>query len=187
MFVERDIPPVGELKTTTPPRIYFGEQSPSYSIVGRPKGAAPVEVDIPRGGSVASSKDTKADATQNTYDGTGGVPIGNVFTKALYAFKFAQPNIFLSSRVNSASKILYDRDPRDRVKKVAPWLTVDGDPYPAIVDKRVVWIVDGYTTLQQLPVLGATSLRDATADTLTVNKLPGSAADRAGSTTSATR
>jgi uncharacterized membrane protein (UPF0182 family) len=169
VFVERDIPPVGELATTTPPRIYFGEQSPSYSIVGRPKGEAPVEVDIPRGGTAASSKDTKADATQNTYDGKGGVPIGNVFTKALYAFKFAQPNIFLSSRVNSASKILYDREPRDRVKKVAPWLTVDGDPYPAVVGGRVVWIVDGYTTSNSYPGSEHRSLRDATADTLTSN------------------
>ncbi|MCW2801328.1 MAG: hypothetical protein JWQ70_2800 [Aeromicrobium sp.] len=167
VFVERDIPPVGELKTTTPPRIYFGEQSPSYSIVGRPKGAAPIEVDIPRGGASASSKDTKADATQNTYTGKGGVPIGNVFTKALYAFKFAQPNIFLSSRVNSASKILYDREPRDRVKKVAPWLTVDGDPYPAVVKGRVVWIVDAYTTSNSYPYSEHRSLRTATADTLT--------------------
>ncbi|MCW2750322.1 MAG: hypothetical protein JWR83_1432, partial [Aeromicrobium sp.] len=169
VFVERDIPPVGELNTTTPPRIYFGEQSPSYSIVGRPKGEAPIEVDIPRGGAAASSKNTKADATQNTYDGKGGVPIGNLFTKALYAFKFAQPNIFLSSRVNSASKILYDREPRDRVKKVAPWLTVDGDPYPAVVDGRVVWIVDGYTTSNSYPNSEHRSLRDATADTLTNN------------------
>jgi uncharacterized membrane protein (UPF0182 family) len=169
VFVERDIPPVGELQTTTPPRIYFGENSPDYSIVGRPKGAAPIEVDIPRGGAVASGKNTKADATQNTYTGKGGVPIGNVFTKALYAFKFAQPNIFLSSRVNSASKILYDREPRDRVKKVAPWLTVDGDSYPAVVDGRVVWIVDGYTTSNSYPNSEHRSLRDATADTLTNN------------------
>ncbi|MBC7633032.1 UPF0182 family protein, partial [Aeromicrobium sp.] len=166
VFVERDIPPVGELETTTPPRIYFGEQSPSYSIVGRPKGSSPVEVDIPRGGT-SSGKATKANATQNTYDGSGGVPVGNLFNKALYAFKFAEPNIILSSRVNSASKILYDREPRDRVKKIAPWLTVDGDSYPAIVGGRVVWIVDGYTTSNSYPQSQHRSLRDATRDTLT--------------------
>lgn len=167
VFVERDIPPVGELKTTTPPRIYFGEQSPSYSIVGRPEGATPIEVDIPRGGAAAKDKDGKENATQNTYDGSGGVPIGNLFNKALYAFKFAEPNIVLSNRVNSASKILYDRHPRDRVKKVAPWLTIDGDTYPAIVDGRVVWIVDGYTTSNSYPYSEHRSLRKATADTLT--------------------
>ncbi|MEJ7635755.1 UPF0182 family protein [Aeromicrobium sp.] len=166
VFVARDIPLVGEIETTTPPRIYFGEQSPSYSIVGRPKGAQPIEVDIPRGGA-ATDDAGKANATQNTYDGKGGVPIGGLFNKALYAFKFAEPNIVLSSRVNSASKILYDREPRERVKKVAPWLTADGDSYPAVVDGRVVWIVDAYTTSNSYPYSEHRSLRDSTADTLT--------------------
>ncbi|MEO6604313.1 MAG: UPF0182 family protein, partial [Aeromicrobium sp.] len=165
VFVERDIPPVGELETKTPPRIYFGEQSPTYSIVGGPNDAKPIEVDIPRGG--ASGGDDKVNATQNTYDGKGGVPIGGMFNKALYAFKFAEPKIVLSSRVNADSKILYDREPRDRVEKVAPWLTVDGDSYPAVVDGRVVWIVDGYTTSNSYPNSEHRSLREATADTLT--------------------
>jgi uncharacterized membrane protein (UPF0182 family) len=169
VFTASDIPPVGEIQTKTPPRIYFGEQSPSYSIVGRPKGATPIEVDIPRGGSASSDDDT-ANVTQNTYDGKGGVPVGGLFNKVLYAFKFAEPNIVLSSRVNADSKILYDREPRDRVKKVAPWLTVDGDTYPAVVDGRVVWIVDGYTTSNSYPYSEHRSLREATADTLTDGK-----------------
>lgn len=162
VWVEKDIPPVGDLKFKIPPRIYFGEFSPDYSIVGRPKGASPIEVDIPRGDGGDS-----ADVTQNTYGGTGGVPIGSLFAKSLYAFKFAEPNIILSSRVNSASRILYERHPRDRVHKVAPWLTIDGDPYPAVVDGRVVWIVDGYTTSNHYPYSQHRSLREATADTLT--------------------
>ncbi len=166
VFTAKDIPPVGEIKTEVAPRIYFGEQSPSYSIVGRPEGAAPIEVDIPRGGSASSEGDAE-NVTQNTYDGEGGVPVGNLFHKALYAFKFAEPNIVLSNRVNENSKILYDRNPRDRVKKVAPWLTVDGDTYPAVVDGRVVWIVDGYTTSNSYPYSEHRSLREATADTLT--------------------
>jgi uncharacterized membrane protein (UPF0182 family) len=166
VWVEKDIPPTGELEIETPPRIYFGENSPSYSIVGRPEGAKPIEVDVPRGGS-SGGEDDKENVTQNTYDGKGGVPIGNFFSKALYAFKFAEPNIILSNRVNSESKILYDRHPRDRVKKVAPWLTVDGDTYPSVVDGRVVWIVDGYTTSNSYPYSEHRSLREATADTLT--------------------
>jgi uncharacterized membrane protein (UPF0182 family) len=162
VWVERDIPPVGTLKFKVPPRIYFGEFSPDYSIVGRPAGSAPVEVDIPRG-----DGGDKATVTQNTYNGTGGVPVGSLFSKALYAFKFAEPNIVLSSRVNKASRILYERHPRDRVKKVAPWLTVDGDVYPAVVDGRVVWIVDGYTTSDHYPYSQHRSLREATDDTLT--------------------
>ena len=165
VWVEKDIPPTGELKLDQAPRIYFGENSPSYSIVGKPKGQSPIEVDIPRGGQSAS--DDQSNATQNTYNGAGGVPIGNLFTKGLYAFKFAEPNIVLSSRVNSASKIIYDRHPRDRVKKVAPWLTVDGDTYPAVVDGKVVWIVDAYTTSNTYPYSEHRSLRTATDDTLT--------------------
>ncbi|MGZ5407886.1 MAG: UPF0182 family membrane protein [Aeromicrobium sp.] len=167
VWVEKDIPPTGELKTKTEPRIYFGEQSPSYSIVGRPSGAAPIEVDIPRGGGAADTD--KPNATQNTYDGKGGVPVGNLFNKALYAFKFGEPNIVLSSRVNSNSKILYDREPRDRVNKVAPWLTVDGDPYPAVVNGKVVWIVDGFTTSNTYPYSERRSLEESTSDSLTGN------------------
>lgn len=165
VWVERDLPPVGEIETKIPPRIYFGENSPSYSIVGRPDGAEPIEVDIPRGGSNADANDDNA--TQNTYDGEGGVPIGGFFRQALFAFKFAEPNILLSSRVNENSKILYDRDPAQRVEKVAPWLTIDGDVYPAVVDGRVVWIVDGYTTSNFYPYSEHRSLGEATADTLT--------------------
>ncbi len=170
VWVEKDIPPVGELNITTPPRIYFGENSPDYSIVGRPKGSKAIEVDIPRGNSSKATEGKDANASANTYDGKGGVPVGNLFNKALFAFKFAEPNIVLSNRVNSESKILYDRHPRDRVKKVAPWLTVDGDTYPAVVNGRVVWIVDGYTTSNAYPYSEHRSLATATADTLTRNR-----------------
>ncbi|MGJ9413661.1 UPF0182 family protein [Aeromicrobium sp. CF4.19] len=207
VWVQRDIPSTGEeaFNTTRPPRIYYGENSPSYSIVGRPEGAAPVEVDIPRGGAAGEEPDPEVvpdpeaevdpdadpnaevdpdaeatpepepegegegdeNVTQNTYDGEGGVDVDNLFRKVLYGFKFAEPNIVLSNRVNSESKILYDRNPRQRVEKVAPWLTVDGDVFPAVVDGNVVWIVDGYTTSDAYPYSEHRSLRDATADTLT--------------------
>jgi len=165
VWVERDIPPVGELNVDKQPRIYFGENSPAYSIVGRPEGDEPIEVDIPRGN---GDREGETDnATQNTYDGKGGVSIGSAFRKMLYAVKFSEPNIVLSNRVNENSKILYDRHPRDRVAKVAPWLTIDGDPYPAVVDGKVVWIIDGYTTSSNYPYSEKVSLDEATSDTLT--------------------
>ncbi|MFT4298845.1 MAG: UPF0182 family protein [Aeromicrobium sp.] len=163
VWVVQDIPPVGQIETEVPPRIYFGENSPDYSIVGRPEGAAAVESDIPQGGGEADAEN----ATKNIYDGSGGVPVGSLFHKVLYAVKFSEPNIVLSDRVNENSKILYDREPRQRVEKVAPWLTVDGDVYPAVVDGRMVWIVDGYTTSNAYPYSEHRSLREATADTLT--------------------
>ena len=163
IWAEQDIPPKGELTNMFPPdgyepRIYFGEKSPSYSVVGK-AGGRDVELDIPEG--------TGGDQpTTNTYAGTAGVPIGGLFNKLLYAMKFSEPNLVLSSRVNENSKILYLRQPRERVQKVAPWLTVDGDVYPAVVDGHVVWIVDGYTTTDHYPNAEKDSLTDMTSDSL---------------------
>jgi uncharacterized membrane protein (UPF0182 family) len=168
VWVAKDIPPTGELEFDGAPRIYFGEKSPSYSIVGRPDGANPIEVDTPRGGGTAEDESSEGgDSTANTYDGEGGVQMGSLFRQVLYAFKFAEPKIVLSDRVNANSKIIYDRHPRDRVRKVAPWLTLDGDTYPAVVDGKVVWIVDGYTTSNSYPYSESRSLATATSDTLT--------------------
>src|SRR3712207_1934013 len=85
----------------------------------------------------------------------------------LYALKYGEPNIVLSSRVNENSKIIYERHPRERVEKIAPWLTVDGDPYPAVVDGRVVWILDGYTMSDRYPNSERDSFEEMTSDALT--------------------
>ncbi|GAA2826136.1 UPF0182 family protein [Kribbella solani] len=159
VWTEKDLPPTGQLGKYEP-RIYFGEQSPDYSIVGAPKGAQPVELDTPEGKS-------GGDPTLNTYEGKGGVPVGSFFNRLLYATKFRDANLLLSSRVNPDSKILYDRTPRERVEKAAPWLTPDGDPYPAIVDGQVVWIVDGYTTSDNYPYSEKVALDVSTRDTTT--------------------
>ncbi|TWD74822.1 hypothetical protein FB561_6254 [Kribbella amoyensis] len=159
VWSSKDLPPVGDLGKYEP-RIYFGEQSPDYSIVGAPKGAPAVELDTPEG-------EDGGDPTLNTYEGKGGVPVGSFANRLLYATKFRDANILLSSRVNEASKILYDRSPRERVEKAAPWLTPDGDPYPAVVDGQVVWIVDGYTTSANYPYAQKVALDDSTRDTTT--------------------
>jgi uncharacterized membrane protein (UPF0182 family) len=139
-------------------QIYFGEKSPEYSIVGKSSDdARDVELDQPSEGD--------EDAT-STYDGQAGVDVGGAFGQLLYAWKFGEPNIVLSGRVNGNSKILYDRDPRTRVEKVAPWLTVDADPFPAIVDGKVVWLLDGFTTTDQYPLAQRGSYKDMTSDAL---------------------
>ncbi|CAB4849086.1 MAG: UPF0182 family protein [Actinobacteria bacterium] len=157
-FAESNIPPSGTLEIDQP-RVYFGEQSPSYSIVGADGTGNPLELDYPDDKSANGQ-------TNNTYDGAGGVPIGNIFQRALFALNYQEPNIFLSNQIGPDSKILYDRDPKTRVEKVAPWLTLDGDPYPAVVDGKVKWIVDGYTTSNEFPYSARISLRDATADSV---------------------
>ena len=143
-------------------RVYFGEQSPTYSIVGQRPGGAPVEFDLPRG-------DRSDEEVATTYDGAAGVPIGNIFSQLLYAVRFSEPNLLLSSRVHENSKILYDRNPRQMVEKVAPWLTVDSDPYPAVVDGRIQWILDGYTVTDKYPLSQRESLEEMTDDSLQEN------------------
>jgi uncharacterized protein len=162
-WIVRDIPPVGPLAEYEP-RIYFGElqgqRSDEFSIVGARAGAAPIELDTPGGGEGGNPKTT-------TYTGKGGVPIGNLWNRVLYAAKFADVNILLSDRVNEESKIIYDRTPRERVQAAAPWLKVDGDAYPAVVEGRIVWIVDGYTTSNSYPNSERVNLGLVTADAQT--------------------
>ncbi len=122
-------------------------------------GVAPRELDYP---------DSSASGQQNTtYTGDGGVKIGSFVRKLAYAIKYKDENFLLSNAINSKSQILYDREPRERVEKVAPWLTLDGDPYPAVIDGKVQWILDGYTTTANYPYSRLTTLNSATSDSLT--------------------
>lgn len=142
------------------PRIYFGENTEDYSVVGAPEGSTHREQDRPAG------KDGSTD-TQYTFTGNGGPNVGNWFNRILYSMKFQSSDLLLSDGVNEKSQILYDRTPRERVEKVAPYLTVDGNAYPAVVDGRVKWIVDGYTTSQYFPYSQQQQLQNVTADTQT--------------------
>jgi uncharacterized membrane protein (UPF0182 family) len=160
-FLVGDLPPTKGLGAFQP-RVYFGENVPDYSIIGGKKSNAPVEFDYP--------DDTSANGQKNyTYTGQGGVPVGSTINKLLFAIKYGEQRILLSNLINSDSKILYNRSPRERVAKVAPWLTLDGDPYPAIVDGKITWIIDGYTTSAGYPYSRSTSLATATNDALTAN------------------
>jgi len=159
-FFELDIPPEGILGITQP-RIYFGELSPEFSIVGAPEGAPPIELDYPDDASPTGQ-------VNNTYTGSGGSPIGSLFQRIVFATKFQDTNILLTDLINPESRILWDRDPLTRVQKVAPWLTLDQDPYPAVVDGRIVWLVDGFTTSNDYPFSSRVSLSEATSDSITV-------------------
>ena len=160
-FAVGDLPPTKGLGKFEP-RIYFGENVPNYSIIGGVKTKTPVEFDYP--------DDASANGQKNyTYSGTGGVPVGSLLNKLVFALKYQEQRILLSSLINKDSKILFERNPRDRVAKVAPWLTLDGDSYPAIVDGRVLWIIDGYTTSAGYPYSKQTTLSSATTDALTTN------------------
>jgi uncharacterized membrane protein (UPF0182 family) len=160
-FAVGDLPPTKGLGDFEP-RVYFGENVPDYSIIGGIKTDSPVEFDYPDDASANGQKNV-------TYSGTGGVPVGSLVNKIVFALKYQEQRILLSSLINKDSKILYNRNPRERVAKVAPWLTLDGDPYPAIIDGKILWIIDGYTTSAGYPYSRQTSLSSATSDALTAN------------------
>ncbi|MCI5826477.1 MAG: UPF0182 family protein [Arcanobacterium sp.] len=165
-FWEAGIPSTGELGKYEP-RVYFGQQSPNYSIVGAPEGAEPWELDYP--------DDKAANGQVNTtYKGDGGPKIANLWDKLMYAIRFRSTELFFSDRVTNQSQILFDRDPHLRVEKVAPYLTLDSKAVPAVVDmdnnpstpKQLVWIIDGYTTSNNYPYSARETLKEATSDFL---------------------
>lgn len=147
------------------PRVYFGpviaNTAADYAIVG--ENGAPREYDF----------ETSTETRNYTYTGSGGVPIGNWLTRSVFAAKYAERNFLFSNVIGQNSKLLFNRDPADRVEAVAPWLTTDTSVYPAIVNKRIVWIVDGYTTLDNYPYSELTTLSSATADSneVAINRL----------------
>lgn len=147
------------------PRIYFGPVIASapndYAIVGK------------NGDDREYDYETNTETKNYTYNGVGGVGIGNWVNRGVFAAKYGERNFLFSNVIGANSKILFNRDPAERVKAVAPWLTTESSVYPAIVNKRVVWIIDGYTTLDNYPYSQLTSLSSATADSteVAINRL----------------
>ncbi|WP_139978264.1 UPF0182 family protein [Nocardioides litoris] len=146
-------------------RIYYGEESPDYSVVGKAsEDAGDVELNLPVPGSDLGER--------TTFGGEGDASVGSTFNKLMFAIKFGEPNFLLSERVNDNSKVLYVRNPTERLEKVAPWLTVDSDPYPVIVpgegdaEGRILWVLDGYTTTDRFPNAQRESFESMTEDAL---------------------
>jgi uncharacterized protein len=157
-FFASDIPPTSAVPIEQP-RIYFGERTSQYSIVGTNQ----PELDFPDD----SSANGQADYT---YTGDGGSGVGSLWKRLVFAVKFSEGNILLSDLINDESKVLWDREPKTRVEKVAPWLRTDGDPYPAVVGGRLQWVVDGYTTSNQIPYSQRVPLTEATSDSVTATR-----------------
>ncbi|MFD5271300.1 UPF0182 family protein [Streptomyces sp. NPDC058335] len=151
-FTESNLPSEGVLGKYEQ-RIYYGEKTTTYSIVGGPQ----KEIDY---------SDDQGEKT-TSYTGKSGVNLSNPVNRAAYAVAFGEPQIMYSGAIGEGSRILYNRTPKDRVEAVAPWLTIDGDAYPAVVGDKVQWIVDAYTTTNGYPYASRTTLGDTTADSLT--------------------
>ncbi|WP_344497222.1 UPF0182 family protein [Streptomyces enissocaesilis] len=151
-FVQSGLPSRGTLGEYEQ-RIYYGEKTEQYSIVGGPQ----KELDYEKNG-----EPTKT----TSYEGKSGVNLSSPLNRAAYAAAFSEPQILYSGAIGEGSRILYNRTPKERVEAVAPWLSLDGDAYPAVVNGRIQWIVDAYTTTNGYPYASRTTLGDTTADSL---------------------
>ena len=156
-------------------RVYFGRHSPNYSIVGAQEGAEAQEFDYQTvTGGEDDEEEDGGEQMYNTFQGDGGPSVGNFFNQLLYGIKFRDPTIVISGYLTEESQILYDRDPQERVREVAPFLSLDSQMYPAVVDEELVWVVDGYTTSDRYPYSRTVDLDTVINDSQTT---PGETAD----------
>ncbi|HUP72181.1 MAG TPA: UPF0182 family protein [Acidimicrobiales bacterium] len=136
-FLVRDIPPRGDVAIDQP-RLYHGEGIGGFAIVNSGRD----EIDYLR-----------EDGTPiaNRYDGEGGVGIGSLPRRLAFALRFGDVNPVISGFMTGESRILYIRDVRERARTIAPFLHYDSDPYPVVLDGRIIWIIDAYTTTDRYP------------------------------------
>lgn len=134
----QSIPPESAIEEIeiTRPEIYFGELTNNYIITNTDE----KEFDYPSG-----------DAnTYTTYEGDAGIKL-NLLNRTLFALREQSLKIFVSSNINSDSKIIINRNIMDRVQKIAPFLSYDADPYIVTVDGKLYWMLDAYTYSSQYP------------------------------------
>jgi uncharacterized protein len=157
-FAESDVPPTGELGKFQP-RIYFGNEGTDYVIADTKQ----PELDYPT--------EQTGGQQNNHYNGGGGISVGSLGSRLLFAIRFRELDILLSGAIDSKSRILYVRNPLARVEKVAPFLTLDGDPYPVVENGQILWVVDGYTATNNYPYSKRINLSQATSNTYSLNGL----------------
>lgn len=132
----KDIPPTGSL-TVTQPAIYYSDTPASYVVVD----TTAQEFDYPKGN----------DNVYATYSGNSGVVLDSALKRVAFALTYGDPNLVLSGYIQPDSRILYHRDISNRLSRVAPFLTLDSDPYLVLSGGRLFWIQDAYTTTTAYP------------------------------------
>ena len=146
----QDIPPTGE-PTLAQPRIYYGELNDVPFVVV---------------GTKTQELDYEGAPSQQSYQGTGGIPMGNFLQRALFAWRYRDINLLISGQITSTSRIMIYRDIQERASKAAPFLQFDADPYLVITNdgpsQGMKWIWDAYTTTTQYPYSQSLNLFDAT-------------------------
>jgi uncharacterized protein len=153
-FILQDIPPTGQIPiTTNGSRVYYGERQDVPFVVTN---------------TGAKELDYQGTATSDSairyynYTGSGGIPVGGFLNRLLFAWRFKDFNLLISSLIHSNSRMMIYRSIQSRIPKPAPFLKYDGDPYAAIVDGQLVWIQDAYTTANRYPYSEPVNLAGAT-------------------------
>ncbi len=138
-FAIQGVPPVSNgLPNVTQPSVYFGLQNSGYVVADTKQ--PEIDFQLPNGSSV-----------QTHYSGDGGVQLSNVFDRALFALRFSDFNLLISNQITGQSRIMFDRGVQARVSKAAPFLSLDSDPYPVLLNGGIYWVQDAYTTTDNYP------------------------------------
>ncbi|MGY8633927.1 UPF0182 family protein [Bradyrhizobium sp. 14AA] len=133
-----DIPPVAHGgPAIREPRIYYGQETNDYVIV---KGTVP-EFDYPKG----------KDNAYAAYDGSGGIPLSGIVRRLIFSHHFNDVNLLLSDYIGDDSRIMIRRNIKTGVGTIAPFLTLDRDPYLVVSEGRMFWMQDAYTTSEYFP------------------------------------
>jgi len=140
-LIVRDIPPIIDVEgiELEQSRIYFGETYSKPVIVRT--GDHPQEVDFPLEG----------DTVLSEYGGSHGIVLDGIFKRLAFALRYRDLNILISSQLKPDSRVLMERNVKEMINKIAPFLATDSDPYPVILDDRIVWVVDLYTWSSRYP------------------------------------
>ena len=138
LFYIKDIPPLSPMELRIDrPELYFGEQADTYVVVE----GGTTEFDYPKG----------QENMYTTYQGRDGVSLGNIWRRALFAWYFGDLKLLISGNVTASSRMLFRRLIQDRIRRIAPFLQLDRDPYLTISDGRLIWVQDAYTVSDMLP------------------------------------
>jgi uncharacterized membrane protein (UPF0182 family) len=145
VFLLRDVPPTASVEALElgeeGSRVYFGETyDPGRPVIVR-TGGDPQEIDYPLPGGTAF----------NEYEGDAGVELDNLFKRIAFAFRYRDLNLLISNQIRPDSRVLVERNVTAIVEQLAPFLESDADPYPVIIDGKVLWVLDMYTTTSFYP------------------------------------
>jgi len=131
----KNIPPTGE-PPVTQPALYFGRHATDYVLVD----------------SKQAELDYLAEITHLTrWQGKAGVALSSGLRSLAFAIRFGDINLLISPQLTAQTQVLFNRSVQDRVTALAPFLQFDGDPYIVVVDGKLYWILDGFTTTDHYP------------------------------------